>query len=437
MKKEFVLAFAIMFFCISCHSSISEKLTIATAANMQFAMAELVEAFSEEKNMDCETVVSSSGKLTAQIRSGAPFDVFVSANRKYPDLLFEKGLTTASPKIYAYGKLVLWSAKGEAPSDISDLKKEDIRHIALANPKTAPYGEAAEEVLRRHGLFEELKNRLVYGESIAQVNQFVNSGAAQVGFTAKSVVLSPNLRGKGTWAAIDSEVHSPIEQGAVVLKKSAHLPEAESFVEFLFSKKGKAILEKYGYEVGPKKEASKVFKKSGLQNTDQPRTFTEKNFSEEKMNSIHQFEIEAIEGGTLDLSDFKGKKMLVVNVASECGYTPQYQQLQELYETFGNKLVIIGFPANNFGGQEPGTNNEIREFCSRRYGVTFPLTAKIDVKTHPIYQWLTQKAQNGVLDSEVKWNFQKYLLDENGQLLRSLPSSVSPLDDSILEWING
>jgi len=153
------------------------------------------------------------------------------------------------------------------------------------------------------------------------------------------------------------------------------------------------------------------------------------------MNSIHQFKTEAIEGGTLDLGDFKGKKMLIVNVASECGYTPQYQQLQELHETFGNSLVIIGFPANNFGGQEPGTNNEIREFCSLRYGVTFPLTAKIDVTTHPIYQWLTQKAQNGVLDSEVKWNFQKYLLDENGLLLRTLPSSVSPLDESIIEWL--
>ena len=154
------------------------------------------------------------------------------------------------------------------------------------------------------------------------------------------------------------------------------------------------------------------------------------------MNSIHQFKTEAIEGGALDLSHFKGKKMLIVNVASECGFTPQYQQLQELHETFGNKLVIIGFPANNFGGQEPGTDNEIREFCSLRYGVTFPLTKKIDVTTHPIYQWLTNKAQNGVLDSEVNWNFQKYLLDENGQLLRTLPSSTSPLDDSIIDWIN-
>ena len=155
------------------------------------------------------------------------------------------------------------------------------------------------------------------------------------------------------------------------------------------------------------------------------------------MNSIHQFKVEAIEGGTIDLAKFKGKKLMVVNVASECGYTPQYQQLQELYEGFVNHLVIIGFPANNFGGQEPGTNNEIREFCSLRYGVTFPLTAKIDVKTHPIYQWLTQQSLNGVMDSEVSWNFQKYLLDENGRLLRTLPSSTSPLDDEIIEWLNG
>jgi len=129
---------------------------------------------------------------------------------------------------------------------------------------------------------------------------------------------------------------------------------------------------------------------------------------------------------------------MVVNVASECGFTPQYQQLQELYQEFRDKLVIVGFPSNDFGGQEPGTNEAIRAFCTQRYGVDFPLAAKINIKgsPHPIYQWLTQKTRNGVADSEVRWNFHKYLLDENGHLIQDLPSSVSPLDEPILDWLN-
>lgn len=129
---------------------------------------------------------------------------------------------------------------------------------------------------------------------------------------------------------------------------------------------------------------------------------------------------------------------MVVNVASECGFTPQYQQLQELYEEFHDKLTIVGFPSNDFGGQEPGTNEEIRAFCTRRYGVDFPLAAKITIKgseKHPVYQWLTQKSKNGVADSQVQWNFYKYLLDENGHLVQSFPSSVSPLDEQILDWL--
>jgi glutathione peroxidase len=154
------------------------------------------------------------------------------------------------------------------------------------------------------------------------------------------------------------------------------------------------------------------------------------------VNTIHTFKVAGLAGGTIDFSALAGKKILIVNVASECGLTPQYQQLQELYEEFEDKLTIVGFPANNFGGQEPGTNDEIQAFCTRNYGVTFPLTTKVDVTTHPIYRWLTQKSQNGVLDSEVTWNFQKYALDEEGRLVHCFPPATSPLDDEILEWLN-
>jgi len=155
--------------------------------------------------------------------------------------------------------------------------------------------------------------------------------------------------------------------------------------------------------------------------------------------SFYDFKVSDIEGGNFDLSKLKGKKVLVVNTASKCGLTPQYKQLQSLFETYGgDKFTIIGFPANNFMKQEPGTDSEIAEFCEKNYGVTFQMMSKISVKgddIHPLYQWLTQKSQNGVLDSEVKWNFQKYLIDENGKLVDMVEPKVKPDDDKILSWI--
>lgn len=156
------------------------------------------------------------------------------------------------------------------------------------------------------------------------------------------------------------------------------------------------------------------------------------------MNSIHRFKVEGIEGEEIDFARFDGKKIIVVNVASECGYTPQYQQLQELQEEFKDRLVIVGFPSNDFGGQEPGSNPEIRNFCTTRYSVAFPLTSKITIKgasPHPVYKWLASKEQNGVMDSEVGWNFYKYLLDEQGQLVKCFPSSTNPFDEEILDWL--
>ena len=141
--------------------------------------------------------------------------------------------------------------------------------------------------------------------------------------------------------------------------------------------------------------------------------------------SIYDFKVESLDGGTIDFSKFKGKKILIVNTASECGFTKQYEGLEALYKKYQDKLVIVGFPANNFGGQEPGSNAQIKEFCKKNYGVTFPMAAKISVKgddTAPIYKWLCNKAENGVLDAEIKWNFNKFLLDENGHLITKFDS---------------
>lgn len=148
------------------------------------------------------------------------------------------------------------------------------------------------------------------------------------------------------------------------------------------------------------------------------------------------FEIPGLMGDTISINDFKGKKVLIVNVASKCGLTPQYEELQKLYETHKDSLVIIGFPCNQFMGQEPGTAEEIHSFCEKNYGVTFLMAEKIDVKgdsQHLIYQWLTQKSQNGLEDSKVKWNFQKYLLDENGYLIAVFAPSIKPLSSELID----
>ncbi len=155
--------------------------------------------------------------------------------------------------------------------------------------------------------------------------------------------------------------------------------------------------------------------------------------------SIHQFKVPSIDGETIDFSKFKGKKVLVVNTASKCGYTPQYADLEKLHQTYGKKLVIVGFPANNFGGQEPGSNAEINAFCKKNYGVSFVMAEKVSVTgsdTHPLFKWLTQKAQNGVMDAEIRWNFTKFLLDENGKLISVFPSRVNPMSEEITKHLN-
>lgn len=155
--------------------------------------------------------------------------------------------------------------------------------------------------------------------------------------------------------------------------------------------------------------------------------------------SFYDFKVEDIDGNSFDLASLKGKKVLVVNTASKCGLTPQYEQLQQLYENYGDEdFTIIGFPANNFANQEPGANEEIEEFCQKNYGVTFPMMSKISVKgdnMHPLYLWLTSKEKNGVKDSEVQWNFQKYLIDEKGNLVDMVEPKVKPDDERIVAWI--
>lgn len=166
-----------------------------------------------------------------------------------------------------------------------------------------------------------------------------------------------------------------------------------------------------------------------ITNNDMPKTETVVT-----AKSIYDFKVEALDGSTIDFASFKGKKILIVNTASECGYTPQYEGLEALYKKYQDKLVIVGFPANNFGGQEPGTNTKIKEFCKKNYGVSFPMAAKVSVKgddVAPIYKWLCSKSENGVLNAEVGWNFGKFLLDEKGNLMTYFPSKVTPMSEEL------
>jgi len=155
--------------------------------------------------------------------------------------------------------------------------------------------------------------------------------------------------------------------------------------------------------------------------------------------SLHDFTVQDINGEDFDLAQLKGKKVLVVNTASKCGLTPQYETLEEVYQEFGgDDFVIIGFPANNFMGQEPGTDEEIKAFCQKNYGVSFPMMSKISVKgkdIHPVYQFLTEKEKNGVEDAKVSWNFQKFMIDENGKYVASVSPQDSPASEEIIDWV--
>lgn len=181
----------------------------------------------------------------------------------------------------------------------------------------------------------------------------------------------------------------------------------------------------------------------GCKNQAQDRAEIEKNdlTSNQVMakENIYQFKVKDLSGNEFDFALLKGKKVLIVNTASKCGYTPQYKDLEAIYKKYKDKnFVIVGFPANNFGAQEPGTNEEIGAFCQQNYGVTFPMMSKVSVKGKDmcdVYQFLTKKSRNGLKDSEVEWNFQKYLINENGELEKVLLSKVVPTDSEIVDWI--
>ena len=240
----------ILVLVFACQVAQAAPLTVAVAANVKYVFDELKTEFKKSSGIDVNGVFASSGKITAQIKSGAPYDVFMSADMEFPQALYTEGLAVAAPKVYARGVLVLWTLQ---PLDLTQglavLTNPAVKKVAMANPKLAPYGEEAMRALMHFKLRSAVESKLIYGESISQVNQYIDTQAVEVGFTAKSVVLAPQMQGRGKWIEVPRESYQPIEQGIVLLKNSngANALAAKQFMEFMASAQARKILQNFGY----------------------------------------------------------------------------------------------------------------------------------------------------------------------------------------------
>lgn len=233
-----------------CAHACADTVNVAVAASAKYVFEDLKTEFKKESGNDLVSSTNSSGKFATQIMNGAPYDVFLSADMEFPDKLYKAGFTTAPPRIFAYGALVLWTTKDlDLHGWQSPFANPGLGKIAVANPQTAPYGRETMRALVNAKLDQTLQPKLVFGEDIAQTSQFIYSGVVDLGFTAKSIVVSPEMAGKGKWIEVPKELYSPIAQGAVLLKHGAETngKAARQFYDFIYSDKARAIFERYGY----------------------------------------------------------------------------------------------------------------------------------------------------------------------------------------------
>ena len=226
-----------------------EKITIAAAADLKFALDEIVVLFNKTHPADrVETIYGSSGKFQTQIRQGAPFDLYFSADIAYPRALKEESFAASEVQPYAVGRIVLWSpSRDAARMTLADLADPAMRKIAIANPKHAPYGKRAEEALKAAGMWEKVEAKLVYGENVAQTAQFVQTGNAQAGIVALSLALSPELAKRGGYALISDKLHQPLEQGFIITRRAAGNPLAQAFARFMLGQEARAVMTRYGF----------------------------------------------------------------------------------------------------------------------------------------------------------------------------------------------
>jgi molybdate transport system substrate-binding protein len=229
-------------------AAFAQNLKVAVAANLQSVIKVLGQDFKEKTGIAIEPIVGSSGNLTTQVKNGAPFDVFLSADMSFPEGLFKDGFSAKQPVVYAQGSLIICSSQDIGFDNWQRvLLTERIKKIAIANPAIAPYGKAANEALKQKGVLEEVQPKIVTGESISQVNTYITTGVADVGFTTQALVKDPANKTKLYWQAIDPKLYSPIEQGMVLLKHADANPDAEKFYQYMLSPAAKAILVEYGY----------------------------------------------------------------------------------------------------------------------------------------------------------------------------------------------
>lgn len=237
---------------LTTQSASAAPLTVAIAANLKYVFDDLAAEFKKETGIETQSVLNASGKIATQVRNGAPFDVFMSADMDFPDGLYKEGYAVTPPKPYAYGVLVLWTQKGvDLNKGVAGLVDASVGKVAIANPKVAPFGKQALKAMEYYKVRATLEPKLVYGESITQVSQYVDSKAADVGFSAKSIVVAPETAGKGTWVEVPAESYEPIAQGVVILKHGSEVngDAARKFYGFVQSAKAREIFAKNGYKL--------------------------------------------------------------------------------------------------------------------------------------------------------------------------------------------
>jgi molybdate transport system substrate-binding protein len=243
--KRFVLFLALLF---SSTCVFAQNLRLAVAANLQGVIKVLAADFKKKTGVEVEPIIGSSGNLSTQIKNGAPFDVFLSADMSFPEELYKDGFATRIPDVYAYGSLVICSTQDIGFENWErTLMSARIKKIAIANPKIAPYGKAAEEALTQKGIWNEVQSKIVFGESIAQVNTYITTSVTDVGFTTQSFVKDSEGKTKLYWRAIDPKCYTPIKQGMVIVKATKETANAEKFYKYMLGADAKKILKEYGY----------------------------------------------------------------------------------------------------------------------------------------------------------------------------------------------
>jgi molybdate transport system substrate-binding protein len=247
IKTPVILA---VFFLLTAANSFAQQLKVAVAANLQGVIKILGKDFKQKTGIDIQPIVGSSGNLSAQIKNGAPFDLFLSADMNFPESLAKEGFSTKEPAVYAYGSLIICSSQNIGFENWERLLlTRRIKKIAIANPAIAPYGKAAEESLKLKGIFDDILSKLVTGESISQVNTYITTGSVDLGFTTRALV--KDVEGKAViyWKEVDPKSYTPIKQGMIILKQSKEVANAQKFYEYMLSPAAKKILKEYGYGV--------------------------------------------------------------------------------------------------------------------------------------------------------------------------------------------